>query len=171
MESPITVAELLTRIRSEHARLVETYARLSEVEMMKPGVAGSWSIKDCLAHVTWWEQRMLRIVQHGLQGERPSPVALEQGLPQDETWLDHLNERVFGRYQNEPLQSVLAQRRTSFAQVMQVMESLSDADLAEASALARAIGEPAHPLIKGDTYEHYQLHADAIRAWLDRADR
>jgi hypothetical protein len=33
-----------------------SYARLSDAEMMQPGVTGDWSVRDILAHVTTWEE-------------------------------------------------------------------------------------------------------------------
>ena len=44
--------------------LEESYAGLtSEVEMLEPGVTGSWSVKDVIAHVTTWEEEALSICQ------------------------------------------------------------------------------------------------------------
>ncbi len=32
--------------------------QINEVDMGKPGVFGQWSIKDIIAHVTWYEKEM-----------------------------------------------------------------------------------------------------------------
>jgi len=35
----------------------ESYAGLSDVQLMEPGVTGAWSVRDILAHVTTWKGR------------------------------------------------------------------------------------------------------------------
>ena len=39
--------------------LQDAYAGLSEAELLQPGVTGTWSVKDIIAHVTWWEEEAL----------------------------------------------------------------------------------------------------------------
>jgi hypothetical protein len=39
----------------------ESYAGLSDSQILEPGVQGRWSVRDILAHVTTWEEEALTI--------------------------------------------------------------------------------------------------------------
>ena len=45
-------SQLLKRLGETWNALGESYAALSEAGMLEPGVAGAWSIKDIIAHVS-----------------------------------------------------------------------------------------------------------------------
>ena len=49
----------------------ESYAGLSDVELMEPGVTGAWSVRDILAHVTTWEEEALKHLPLILKGGTP----------------------------------------------------------------------------------------------------
>ena len=38
----------------------ESYAGLSDSQLMEPGVSGAWSVRDILTHVTTWEEEALK---------------------------------------------------------------------------------------------------------------
>ncbi len=38
----------------------ESYAGLSDSQLTEAGVTGKWSVKDIIAHVTWWEEEALK---------------------------------------------------------------------------------------------------------------
>ena len=50
-------ARLLQKLDARWQELVASYADLSAAEMQEPGVTGSWSVKDIIAHVTVWGRR------------------------------------------------------------------------------------------------------------------
>ncbi|HEY4384036.1 MAG TPA: DinB family protein, partial [Ktedonobacteraceae bacterium] len=52
---PANKAELLTHIQAEYDRFEALLASLSEEQMTIPGVNGTWSVKDNLAHLTTWQ--------------------------------------------------------------------------------------------------------------------
>jgi hypothetical protein len=106
----ISKSELLNVIRSEHKRLEETLAQLSEDPMTQPGVAGEWSVKDILVHITAWEKRMVRWVGETLRGEVPETPA--PGMTWDD--LDKLNEQTYLENRNKPLGQVLADFHQSY---------------------------------------------------------
>lgn len=49
----------------------ESYAGLSDDDLLKPGVTGEWSIRELIAHVTWWDQESLEHLPEVLVGQRP----------------------------------------------------------------------------------------------------
>lgn len=51
---------LLKRLDTAWRALKESYAGLSEAQLMEPGVSGVWSVGDIIAHVTTWEEEALK---------------------------------------------------------------------------------------------------------------
>ena len=53
----------LEQVESAWDELVEVLAKYKETQMMLPGVTGSWSAKDILAHISWFEHEMIGVLQ------------------------------------------------------------------------------------------------------------
>src|SRR5262245_23587754 len=66
-KNPKTQAALLEKIRSERARLEQSIAMLSEAQLTQPGVVGESSVKDIMAHLTVWEQRLIQRVTGNIE--------------------------------------------------------------------------------------------------------
>lgn len=49
-------------MRAEHARLEALLAGVSDERSIEPGAFGAWSVKDMLAHITFWEQRLVAYI-------------------------------------------------------------------------------------------------------------
>ena len=60
MDEHMSKEKLLENIQLEHQRLEGTLADINEDQMITPGVIEDWTIKDILAHITVWEQRMVK---------------------------------------------------------------------------------------------------------------
>ena len=48
--------QLLKRVDEAWEAFNESYTGLSDVQLLEPGVTGTWSVRDILAHVTTWEE-------------------------------------------------------------------------------------------------------------------
>ena len=57
----------------------ESYAGLSDSQLMEPGVSGAWSVRDILAHVTTWEEEALKHLPLILKGGRPPRYSVQYG--------------------------------------------------------------------------------------------
>src|SRR5262245_51660766 len=71
--------QLLKQLDKRWKEFNESYAGLSASEMTAPGVTGSWSVKDIIAHVTWWEQEALKHLPLINEGGRPPTYAATYG--------------------------------------------------------------------------------------------
>lgn len=91
MDHPTTKAELLEQVRAMHATLKETIAPILPAQMCIPGVNGAWSVKDELAHLTFWEARALALLRAVLAGEEPP----HPPLVGDAEKIDAMNAEVF----------------------------------------------------------------------------
>ncbi len=164
MAEPETKAALLARIAGEHKQLEQTLDRIPTAQLVEPRLQSGWSVKDVLAHITWWERRMVQLVQGALQGQSTSPLTLPG--EQQPTTVDQINLQIFNDNRERPVEEIIAERQSSYGQVIALVEALPEATLADPTDLEVVLGRPLIPLIAGDTYEHYREHNDTIMAWL-----
>src|SRR4051812_26770168 len=119
---PKNKAELLDRIRGEHAALEQTIDRLTEEQITAP-VEGQWSVKDMLAHITAWEQVMLGVHLGG------RPFDQVGGVTYGTSPTAEINEAFSRRDKDRPLPDVLDAFRRSYQQVLAALDGVSEARL------------------------------------------
>ncbi len=154
-----TFLAALRRERAAWEALLAEVGALGEARMTQPGVSGEWSIKDIVAHVTWYEREMVGLLRtHALAG---SPL---WELPHDQR-----NIALFDELRGKPLASVQAEARQTFAELLALVEGLTEADLHDASRY-RDMPPDWIPweVLADNSYTHYPQHTPAIRAWLDQ---
>ena len=145
-------SEFLDALRAERARLESKLASLSESQLTERPSPEAWSIKDNLAHLTYWEQYMLEKVKRAAeQGETPQWVTDEEETA--------LNARIFEENKDRPLAEVLADVRRSFEQVVAQVQSLSEEELTDQASFAWMKNEPLWKYIEAEACgEHYHEH-------------
>ena len=62
--------QLLDRLDSAWADFEASYAGLSDAQLLIPRVTGEWSVRDIIAHVTWWEVEALKTLPVIREGGR-----------------------------------------------------------------------------------------------------
>ena len=125
MSQPNSKAQILKRLETERRRLEQNISGLSREEMLQPGVVGSWSVKDVLAHLADWQARMpawLSAAQCGEEVETPAP-----GL----TWkqLDILNQRIYEAHRDQSLEEILEYFHRTHDRFMKMVEVLPEEDM------------------------------------------
>src|SRR5919106_821131 len=70
---------LLQRLDKAWLEFKESYAGLSDSQVLKPGVQGRWSVRDIFAHVTTWEEEALTHLPLILEGGRPPRYSTTYG--------------------------------------------------------------------------------------------
>ncbi len=164
MNEPMTKADLLSLIQAGYARLDATLSQIADDRMSQTGVEEGWSIKDLLAHISWWQRRLIQLLQNAAQGEQaPSLLAAGEDWP---TAIDRVNAEVHAANHDRPLSAIRAELEQSFQDTLATIGALSEQDLFDPQGFERIIGRPVADVIAANTYEHYQEHEDAIRAWL-----
>ncbi len=142
-------ATLLETIQTAYDRLVATLANLSDEQMTRTGGGGGdvWTVKDALAHLTWWEHYTL----HRLSG---TPRLIQDDGGDGTAILNDMNQKVYEENRQKALPTVLAEFREAFQQMRAAVEALPDDRLADENTQA---------LIAGNTYEHYDEHLQTIQ--------
>jgi hypothetical protein len=143
--------DLLTRLGAAWRGFTQSYAGLSEAELLEPGVTEAWSVKDVIAHVTTWEEEALKHVPAILAGGRPPRYSITYG------GIDAFNARMTERKKGLTLSEVLAQQEAVHQRLLALVESMPADQLGGKSRVRRRL--------RLDTYEHYPLHASAITRW------
>lgn len=147
--------QLLKRLDKAWAAFNESYAGLSDAQMMMPGVTGAWSVRDILAHVTTWEEEALKHLPLILEGGTPPRYSTRYG------GIDAFNARMTEQKRSLSLPEVRAQLAATHDRLVGFIQSVPEHQL---------IGETRfRHRLRLDTYSHYPLHAAAIRQWRQSA--
>jgi hypothetical protein len=162
MEESVTKNEILTSIASEREALEKLITKLSHEIMLEPGFEGNWSIKDMLAHISEWEQMMIKWTQELLRGETPDRP------PPGSDWadLDTFNESLFQKNKDRSLEDVLAMFFDSYPETYQIIANLSEEDLLNPDQFAWRAGDPLWHMVAANTWWHYKEHRESIERWL-----
>lgn len=155
----LTKAVLLATIRDERGRLERKLAGLTPDEMVRPGCMGDWSVKDILAHLVDWEQRLVGWYEAGRRGETPAIPAPGR------TWQDlaALNQAGLERHRGRPLDDVLADFAASHGQVLALIRAMSDAEIFTAGRYAWTGKSSLQHWIEANTADHYRWAWTQIR--------
>ena len=160
MNEYISKTRLLDMIQSTRAQWDNLLEGIPEAWMTEPGVDGTWSIKDIIAHIAWGEHESMGVAQ-----ARAVVGSDLWRLPEDER-----NAAVFEQNRGRELREVLSASHRIFQQYLKAIAALSEEDLNESSHFVdmpdgwrpwRILYDPSH----------YQEHADSIRAWLAGHER
>ena len=150
--------DLLERARRERAELEALWLGLDNEELTRrPGPHPEWSVKDIIAHITWWEQTATNWVSRALTGEL---------LARTET-PDEINARVFADNRDLPLNTVLEMFEVSFPPLEALINRLSDEEINDAE-VCDIRGMPLLYFLAGNTFAHYADHVDDLRAYVER---
>lgn len=166
MEEQMTKEKLLKEIRLERQRLEKTLERISAKQMITPGVVGDWTVKDLLAHITVWEQRMILWLEQTTREEVP------EMLPPGMTWddLDQWNEETYQKHRQRALDEVLADFKLSYPQALSAVQKIPEEELIDPEHYPWREGRPLWVMVAANTFWHYKEHEETISAWLKRMD-
>ena len=70
---PISKKQLLAEMQSEQAAWLALLDEIGEENMTQPEVAGGWSIKDIVAHITGWRRRTVKPPNATTETATPAP--------------------------------------------------------------------------------------------------
>jgi hypothetical protein len=147
--------QLLKQLDKAWTAFKESYADLSESQLTEPGVTGHWSVKDLVAHVTWWEEEALQHLPLILTGGRPPRYSIKYG------GIDAFNAQMTEQKRGLSLSDVLRQQEETHRRLIDYVQSAPEEQFTRETRFRRRL--------RLDTYSHYPKHAMAIRAWRARS--
>ena len=107
---------LLERLDKAWMAFKESYAGLSEAELLEPGVTGDWSVRDIIAHVTTWDEEALTHLPSILDGGKPPRYSVTYG------GIDAFNALMTKRKESLPLAEVLRQLDDTHRRLVEVID-------------------------------------------------
>ncbi|MCC6612805.1 MAG: ClbS/DfsB family four-helix bundle protein [Anaerolineae bacterium] len=150
--------ELMDAILEARADWDAALAGVMATRYEVPGVWGSWTLKDLIAHIAWYEREIATMLELRSY-ERSSPW---WALPDDAR-----NVQIYEANRERALDDVLADEHASFEAVLAQVNRLDDAYLHDSSRFADSPpGIEPWEIVAQNTYEHYEHHARDVRAWL-----
>lgn len=150
----MTRQQLLGKLDKAWLDLGDSYAGLSESRMLERGVTSGWSVRDVIAHVTWWEEEALKHLPAVAEGVRPPRYSDLYG------GIDAFNALMTKQRSTLSLADVLRDSTETHARLVDYLENVPE-ELVAAET-------PFRHRLRLDTYAHYSKHAKAIREWRER---
>ena len=143
----------LRAMQAKRARLEKNLATLSEAELDHKTTAESWSIKDNLAHLTFYEQYMLKRVHKSLENK---DIVITGVTKQEQT---ARNSKIFTENKERSPAEIITEMQNSFAQVIALAEIIPEPVLTNPDYFAWLNGIPLWQYILDETCgEHYKEH-------------
>lgn len=155
--------ELMSAIAESWAGFTDALGRVEESRMAVLGPDG-WSVKDQVAHVTAWERSLIAL----LTGRsRAAAVGMDEAEYASAD-VDRVNARIQAQTRSRSTAEVLAEARTTHAELLAVLAPLSWEDLGKPYSHYQPASperdEPVLGSVHGNTIEHYPEHREYLEA-------
>ena len=148
--------KFLEMLHTERAAWERELAKVTKAQMIESGAVGKYSVKDIVAHITWFEREMLDMLQ-----TRVLDASNLWELPPAQR-----NEAIYKENRQRSLQDVLEKAKVVFQQLVAALETLTDEDLLDPQQFK---GMPLDwvpwKIIADNSYKHYRHHLEDIRVW------
>ncbi len=159
---PMTGARLAEILQAERTQWNALLDQVGLDRMDIPGVEGEWSVKQLVAHLTWYEQAVVEGAQQALNTgtfsrRRPEGVGL-----------DEMNAQIAEESRTRPASDALAEADAVFGQLLTLIAACPDAILNDPQLLGLPDDMPPWMRVANNSYAHYREHEPALRAWLAR---
>jgi hypothetical protein len=151
MDPMLNRTDLLHELDRSYSLFIAEIERLKDDQLEIVGVTKLWSVRDLLAHMLFWHDR----VERRAAG---TPVEWDQGADESrEAYLARLNAKAVADMGHMSGRQTLVMFKESYQRIVQLARTITDAQLAD-----RALMES----FLGDTYGHYDEHFASVRKFV-----
>jgi hypothetical protein len=147
--------QLRRELEEARKELLASFQGLTQEQMTRPGVAGDWSVKDVLSHVTSWEEIALPDLARLARGDKAVLASIDLYSAN----YDPMNAVIMSMRRNLPLDQVLRELHIFHADFVAGVARLPDSVIQE--------GQFGWLFVK-ITAEHDHEHAGHISEWRKR---
>ena len=160
--SSISKAQLINELKAEQAHWEALLAEIGEAHMTQPEVAGGWSIKDIVAHLTGWRWRSVArfqaVLRHEAAFSPPWPPHLETD--------DEINAWIYEANRDKSLSDVLQDSGDAFQQLVDTLEAFPETELLD----PKRFGWTEDDVPTGAAFfaHFHEEHEPDMRAWLGK---
>src|SRR5919199_4373817 len=121
-ETPMKQAELLDGLQEEYRQWEALLDQIGPARMDQPGVAGPWSIKDIVAHLTGWRRRTVARLQ-AAQRLEPEPLPPWPAHLQTD---DEINAWIYASNRERSVREIPDESHHMFQQLFTVVKELPE---------------------------------------------
>ena len=150
----MTKQEFLARMHQAKRIWDETISTFSAPQLLDPATYGDWSLKDLLAHITWYESQMVHVLN----------ARVFESSPLWDLPLDERNAAIHAEIKGLSLEDVLQQSREVYAELDQLVNWMEEEEFNDPR---RFPGMPLEwqpwEVLASNTYEHYEDHSSQLR--------
>lgn len=155
--------ELIGALHDVRRQFLEAIAGLDEEALSQPGVTGTWSIRDVIAHLNMWESETVTLLFQARQGQKPTTVHF-QPVSDDEQnakWHEITKERTVPQVLND-FEGVRKQ-------TLRRLGDFRDAELENKGQFPWLKNHSLGELVWDYTGAHEKQHAEMIEQWKKRS--
>lgn len=152
---------LLDELISTRAEWDELVSQLAKAGQTNVPLTGVWTLKDIVAHLTFWETRPVKWFEAAARGTTPEPS------PAQRDWGEaQINEWIYEQNRGRSLEDVLAVSRETHDAVVNAVRAMAEEELFEREYSWLGDASLAES-VPGNSYEHYRDHINMIRVTLE----
>lgn len=143
--------QVIDKLEGAWKAFLGSFDGLSDEQLLEPGVMGDWSVKDLIAHVSWWEEEALNHLPEILEGIRPQRYSVLYG------GIDAFNALMTDKWRAFSLRTVLTRAKDTHYKLITYLWGVPDIYFETDTKFRRRL--------RLDTYGHYPIHTQAILEW------
>lgn len=156
---------VLWRMRADLERLA---AEAGPSRIETPGVAGEWSLKDVIAHLTAWRWWSVARMEGCVLNEEPTPPWSDDLDESTEENVDRINQQFYEAARTAPASEVLRDSRLTLDRLEDAVMALSDDELFDPKRYSWLEGYPASAVVMGSVGHLFEDHERDINIFLSR---
>ena len=156
-------SEFLNWLRAEYQQWQILLDQIGPHRTDQPGVAGDWSMKEVVAHLTGWQPRLTARLQAAQRKEPEPPPPWPAHLQAE----DEINAWIYESNHGRSVREVLDESHDVFQQMFTAIEGLPDEVLSDPARHLPWL--EAQSIKPSDFFGHFhEEHEQDMRAWLAR---
>jgi hypothetical protein len=148
-------SELVRTMRDAHRAMAEAIEDIPDERLLEPAM-DNWTGKDLLAHMAWWHDHSVRVIESLRAGRRPYDMT----DPANST--DALNERTRREHLDDSPKLTRRAFNESFMRLLAALEPVTDEELFAADRWPWLGGEALVETILWDSSRHYDAHREPL---------
>ena len=145
---------LLGKLDAAWMAFQASYDELTDDQLLIPGVTGAWSVRDLIAHVTWWDEEAITHLPLIMAGGTPPRYSVQYG------GIDAFNALMTECKADLSLDEVRHEFADTHRRLVDYLLRLPPDDVMANDRFKRRL--------RLDTYGHYPIHTADILAWRNR---
>lgn len=142
-------------MQEAHQRLADAIEHLPDERLLEPAM-DSWSGKDLIAHMAWWHDHSVLVIEALRAGRQP----YDGTDPENTT--DAINERTRRDHSDDPPELTRRVFSESFTRLLAALEPVTAEELFAADRWPWLDGEALVETILWDSSRHYDAHREHL---------